>query len=33
VPLDTSRLDEEQFIQLNKSHGHAIFKGIAVKTS
>ncbi|MFQ5999354.1 MAG: MEDS domain-containing protein [Candidatus Bathyarchaeia archaeon] len=29
---DTHRLDEEQFIQLNKSHGHAIFKGIALKT-
>jgi len=30
---DTSRLDEEPFIQLNKSHGHSIFKGIAVKTT
>ncbi len=29
---DMQRLDEEQFIQLNKSHGHSIFKGIAVKT-
>jgi len=24
-------LDEKQFIQLNKSHGHSIFKGIALK--
>jgi len=29
---DTHKLDEEQFIQLNKSHGHSIFKGIALKT-
>jgi len=29
---DTHRLDEEQFVQLNKSHGHSIFKGIALKT-
>jgi len=29
---DTHRLDEKQFIQLNKSHGHSIFKGIALKT-
>jgi len=29
---DTHGLDEEQFIQLNKSHGHSIFKGIALKT-
>ncbi|MFQ6094628.1 MAG: MEDS domain-containing protein [Candidatus Bathyarchaeia archaeon] len=29
---DAHRLHEEQFIQLNKSHGHLIFKGIAVKT-
>jgi len=26
------KLNEEQFLQLNKSHGHSIFKGIAVKT-
>jgi len=30
---DTHRLDEKQFIQLNKSHGHSIFKGIALKTT
>ena len=30
---DTHRLDEEQFVQLNKSHGHSIFKGIALKTT
>jgi len=30
---DTHRLDEERFIQLNKSHGHSIFKGIALKTT
>jgi len=30
---DTQRLDEKQFIQLNKSHGHSIFKGIALKTT
>jgi len=29
---DTHRLDENQFTQLNKSHGHSIFKGIALKT-
>jgi len=29
---DTNRLDEETFIQLNQSHGHSIFKGIALKT-
>ena len=29
---DTHRLDEEQFIKLNNSHGHSIFKGIALKT-
>lgn len=28
---DPSRLDEEQFIQLNKNHDHSIFKGIAVR--
>ncbi len=28
----TSKLDEQQFIQLNHSHGHSIFKGIAFKT-
>ncbi|MFQ6080971.1 MAG: MEDS domain-containing protein [Candidatus Bathyarchaeia archaeon] len=26
---DTHRLDEKQFIQLKKSHGHLIFKGMA----
>jgi len=26
------KLNEEQFLQVNKSHGHSIFKGIAVKT-
>lgn len=30
---DPRRLDEEGFIQLNKSHGHSIFKGIAVETT
>ena len=30
---DTHRLDKEQFIQLNKSHGHSIFKDIAAKTT
>jgi hypothetical protein len=30
---DTHRLDENQFVQLNKSHGHSIFKGIALKTT
>jgi len=30
---DTHRLDDKQFIQLNKSHGHSIFKGIALKTT
>jgi len=29
---NTQRLDEEQFLELNKRHGHLIFKGIAVKT-
>jgi DNA-binding transcriptional ArsR family regulator len=29
---ETRRLDEQQFIQLNHSHGHSIFKGIAFKT-
>lgn len=29
---DARRLDEEQFIQLNKTHGHSIFKGIGLKT-
>lgn len=28
----TERLDENQFVHLNKSHGHSVFKGIAVKT-
>jgi len=27
------RLDEKEFIPLNKSHGHSIFKGIALKTT
>jgi len=27
---DTRRLDEEQLIQLNNSHGHSIFKDIAL---
>lgn len=30
---DTHRLDEQQFIQLNQSHGHSIFQGIAFKTT
>ena len=29
---DTKKLDEKKFIQLNQSHGHSVFKGIAVKT-
>jgi len=29
---DTHKLDEEQFLELNKRHGHSIFKGMAVKT-
>lgn len=30
---DTNKLDYEKFIQLNKSHEHLIFKGIALKTT
>lgn len=30
---DARRLDEESLIQLRKSHGHMIFKGIALKTT
>lgn len=30
---ETRRLDEQQFIQLNHSHGHSIFQGIAFKTT
>lgn len=30
---DTARLDENNLTQLNKSHGHSIFKGIALKTT
>lgn len=30
---DTHRLDENLFVQLNQSHGHSIFKGIALKTT
>ena len=29
---NTHKLDEQEFIQLNHSHGHSIFKGIAFKT-
>ena len=29
---NTQKLDEQQFIQINHSHGHSIFKGIAFKT-
>lgn len=30
---ETRRLDEEQFIQLNRSHGHSVFEGLALKTA
>lgn len=30
---NTHKLDEQEFIQLNHSHGHSIFKGIAFKTA
>lgn len=30
---NTHKLDEQEFIQLNHSHGHSIFKGIAFKTT
>ncbi len=30
---NTSKIDEQEFIQLNHSHGHTIFKGIAFKTT
>lgn len=29
---ETHKLDEELLLQLNRSHGHSIFKGLAVKT-
>lgn len=29
---DTHRLDEKKFIKLNNSHGHSVFRGIALKT-
>lgn len=30
---DTHRLEEKEFIHLNHSHGHSIFKGVAFKTT
>jgi DNA-binding transcriptional ArsR family regulator len=30
---NTHKLDEQEFIRLNHSHGHSIFKGIAFKTT
>jgi DNA-binding transcriptional ArsR family regulator len=30
---DAHKLEEQEFIQLNHSHGHSIFKGIAFKTT